>query len=62
MFSNDSNSKLIIVIVIVIVIIVIVLVIVIIVSQGVHPVSITRFSLRIFSPGAGLLRNPFVQR
>ena len=25
----------------------------------VHPVSITRFPLRRFSPGAGLLRNPF---
>ena len=25
-----------------------------------HPVSITRFPLTIFSPGAGLLRNPFV--
>ena len=27
-----------------------------------HPVSITRFPLRRFSPGAGLLRNPFVHR
>ena len=27
----------------------------------IHPVSITRFPLRQFSPGAGLLRNPFVQ-
>ena len=27
-----------------------------------HPVSITRFPLIIFSPGAGLLRNPFVHR
>ena len=26
----------------------------------VHPVSITRFPLSRFSPGAGLLRNPFV--
>ena len=25
-----------------------------------HPVSITRFPLTRFSPGAGLLRNPFV--
>ena len=25
--------------------------------KGVHPVSITRFPLRRFSPGAGLLRN-----
>ena len=25
-----------------------------------HPVSITRFPLRRLSPGAGLLRNPFV--
>ena len=28
----------------------------------VHPVSITRFPLRKFSPGAGLLRNRFVHR
>ena len=28
----------------------------------VHPVSITRFPLRRFSPGAGLLRNPCVYR
>ena len=28
----------------------------------VHPVSITRFLLRRFSPGAGLLRNVFVHR
>ena len=27
-----------------------------------HPVSITRFPLRRLSPGAGLLRNPFVHR
>ena len=27
-----------------------------------HPVSITRFPLRRFSPGAGLLGNPFVHR
>ena len=27
-----------------------------------HPVSITRFPPRRFSPGAGLLRNPFVHR
>ena len=27
-----------------------------------HPVSITRLPLRRFSPGAGLLRNPFVHR
>ena len=27
-----------------------------------HPVSITRFPLRRFSPVAGLLRNPFVHR
>ena len=26
---------------------------------NIHPVSITRFPLRIISPGAGLLRNPF---
>ena len=29
---------------------------------AVHPVFITRFPLRRFSPGAGLLRNPFVHR
>ena len=28
-------------------------------GSQVHPVSITRFPLRRFSPGAGLLRNPF---
>ena len=28
-------------------------------STSMHPVSITRFPLRRFSPGAGLLRNPF---
>ena len=27
-----------------------------------HPVSITRFSVKIFSPGSGLLRNPFFNR
>ena len=27
---------------------------------GIHPVSITRFSITRFSPGSGLLRNPFV--
>ena len=27
---------------------------------GIHPVSITRFPLSRFSPGAGLLRSPFV--
>ena len=27
-----------------------------------HPVSITRFPLTRFSPGSGLLRNPFVHR
>ena len=31
-------------------------------KRSVHPVSITRFPLTIFSPGAGLLRNPFVHR
>ena len=31
-------------------------------KQGVHPVSITRFPLTRFSPGSGLLRNPFVHR
>ena len=29
-------------------------------QRRLHPVSITRFPLRRFSPGAGLLRNPFV--
>ena len=28
-------------------------------TPPIHPVSITRFLLRIFSPGAGLLSNPF---
>ena len=28
-------------------------------SYGLHPVSITRFPLSRFSPGAGLLRHPF---
>ena len=28
----------------------------------IHPVSIARFPLSRFSPGAGLLRNPFVHR
>ena len=28
-------------------------------GRAVHPVSITRFPLSRFSPGAGLLRNPF---
>ena len=31
-------------------------------AAHVHPVSITRFPLRIFSPGAGLLRNRFCHR
>ena len=31
-------------------------------SLDIHPVSITRFPLTRFSPGAGLLRNPFVHR
>ena len=30
--------------------------------KRVHPVSITRFPLSRFSPGAGLLRNPFFHR
>ena len=29
---------------------------------GLHPLSITRFPLIIFSPGAGLLRNPSLHR
>ena len=29
---------------------------------AIHPVSITRFPLTRFSPGAGLLRNPFCHR
>ena len=32
------------------------------VEPDVHPVSITRFPLRRFSPGAGLLRNPLFHR
>ena len=31
-------------------------------KQTIQPVSITRFPPRRFSPGAGLLRNPFVHR
>ena len=31
-------------------------------SVLVHPVSITRFPLTRFLPGAGLLRNPFFHR
>ena len=31
-------------------------------SGNIHPVSITRFPLRRFSPGARLLRNLFVHR
>ena len=31
-------------------------------SYNIHPVSITRFPLSRFSPGAGLLRNPLVHR
>ena len=31
-------------------------------SPPIHPVSITRFPLSRFSPGAGLLRNPFFHR
>ena len=30
--------------------------------ESLHPVSITRFPLTRFSPGSGLLRNPFVHR
>ena len=30
--------------------------------KGIHPVSIAGSPLRIFSPGAGLLRNAFVHR
>ena len=32
------------------------------VDHGVHPVSKPRFPLRRLSPGAGLLRNPFIHR
>ena len=32
------------------------------ITDGIHPVSITRFPLIIFSPGAGLLSNMFVHR
>ena len=44
---------------IIIIVTVIVIVIVIVIVNSVHPVSITRFPLRRFSPGAGLLRNRF---
>ena len=40
----------------------VVMIICVIVIVIVHPVSITRFPLSRFSPGAGLLRNPFVHR
>ena len=36
------------------------IVIVMDIMTTIHPVSITRFPLRRFSPGADLLRNPFV--
>ena len=42
--------------------IMIIVIIVIIMIIIIHPVSITKFPLRRFSPGAGLLRNPFVHR
>ena len=38
------------------------LVFVLLISLLVPPVSLTRFPLSRFSPGAGLLRNPFVHR
>ena len=31
-------------------------------ARSIHPVSITRFPLTRFSPGSGLLRNPFFHR
>ena len=31
----------------------------VVVLHGLHPVSITRFSVTRFLPGSGLLRNPF---
>ena len=31
-------------------------------ASKIRPVSITRFSITRFSPGSGLLRNPFVHR
>ena len=40
---------------------VIVIILVVVITIMIHPVSI-RFPLRRFSPGAGLLRNPFVHR
>ena len=45
-----------------IMIIIIIMMIMIMIRLMIHPVSITRFSLRRFSPGAGLLRNPLVHR
>ena len=42
--------------------VIIVILIMIVIEIVIHPVSITRFPLRRFSPGAGLLRNPFVHR
>ena len=35
---------------------------ILILTFAIHPVSMTRFPLSRFSPGAGLLRNPFVHR
>ena len=35
-----------------------IVVVIVILMILIHPVSITRFPLRRFSPGAGLLRNP----
>ena len=46
----------------VIIAILLIAVIIAILLIAVRPVSITRFPLTIFSPRAGLLRNPFVHR
>ena len=45
---------------IIVIVVVVIIVVVVVIILAIHPVSITRFPLSRFSPGAGLLRNPFV--
>ena len=47
---------------IMIMIIIIIIIITIMITTFLNPVSITRFPLRRFSPGAGLLRNRLFHR
>ena len=54
MINNHSTNAIIIIMFILIIIVIMMMMI------DLHPVSITRFPLRRFSPGAGLLGNPFV--